>query len=62
MTAVVSGLTYTIQTSSDLATWTDTPVSRASLTPGEPHTFTDPTDLSSANPTKRFLRIRVSAP
>jgi hypothetical protein len=51
---VITGLTYTIQSSSDLILWTDTDITD-DLTPDTPFTHTHPT----TNP-KRFLRLKVS--
>jgi hypothetical protein len=54
----VSGLTYIIEASPDLSDWSDTSDITDLLTPGTPHTHTD----SVANPTRRFLRLRVVQP
>jgi len=59
---VVSGLIYTVQSSSDLTEWTDTLIPAASLSVGEPFTFIDSVDISTSNPPQRFLRLDVSAP
>lgn len=56
--AVLSGLTYLIQSSPDLATWTDTNIT-TQLQLGVPFTYTDPTPVDPTTP-KRFLRLRVS--
>jgi hypothetical protein len=53
----VTGLTYTVQASNDLITWTDTVLT--GLTPGTPYTHTDGTTLGGGAP-KRFLRLKVS--
>jgi hypothetical protein len=59
---VISGIDYTVQSSSDLAEWTDTLIPATSLTSGEPFTFIDTVDIPTGNPAPRFLRLRVTAP
>lgn len=57
-------LTYTIEASGDLGAQSWSPIwqsSGAANTPG-PVTVTDPVDIGSANPPRRFLRLRVSSP
>lgn len=58
--AVVNGLNYIIEASSDLTNWTETHDITASLTAGQPHTFTDPEPISDN--LRRFLRLRISQP
>jgi chitodextrinase len=52
------GLSYTVQSSTDLVTWTDL----QTIPPGYPKTFTftDSAVISSAP--RRFLRVRITAP
>ena len=54
---IVSGLTYMIEASDDLASWTSTDIT-PSLTSGMTHTHTDSVDLTAG--TKRFLRLKVT--
>lgn len=57
-------LTYTIEASGDLTAQSWSPLwqsSGAANTPG-PVTVADPVDIESANPPRRFLRLRVSSP
>jgi Zn-dependent metalloprotease/methionine-rich copper-binding protein CopC len=54
----VSGLTYIIEASPDLSDWSDVSDITALLTAGQAHTHTD----SVANPTRRFLRLKVTQP
>lgn len=51
----LAGLRFTVQSSSDLVTWTDHLLT--GLTLGQPYTFTDQPPDSG---TKRFLRLKVS--
>jgi hypothetical protein len=53
----VQGLTYIVQASDDLATWTDTTLT--GLTPGTPYTHTDSVTLTTGS--KRFLRLKVTS-
>ena len=55
-----SDVSYIIQSSSNLTSWTDTILSPAALSPGQPFTFTDPTPVSENQ--RRFLRLKVTAP
>jgi uncharacterized repeat protein (TIGR02543 family) len=55
-----SGITYTIEASSDLSDWSET-TDLTSLTVGTPYTHTDSTALGGTT-TKRFLRLKVSQP
>jgi hypothetical protein len=50
----VAGLSYIIEASNDLSSWSDTDVT-AYLTAGQPFTYTDDTTVT----TRRFLRLRV---
>ena len=52
---VVAGLTYAVQTSPDLATWTTTPL--AGLSAGAPFTWTDTATIASGQ--RRYVRLRV---
>ncbi len=53
----VNGLVYTIQSSTDLSTWTNETVVN-SLTSGQAYTYTDATALPSTG--GRFLRLQIS--
>jgi Domain of unknown function (DUF4082)/Malectin domain/Fibronectin type III domain len=53
-----SDLTYVVQGSSDLATWADLATNPGSVSTTTPVVFTD----SVSNPSRRFLRLRVTAP
>ena len=55
-----TGITYTIEASSDLSDWSDVSDITGLLTPGQPYIHTDSTDLGTGTP-RRFLRLRVSA-
>lgn len=55
---VLTDLTYIVQTSSDLVSWTDLVIT-GSLILNQPFTFTDTVDISAASPDRRFLRLRV---
>jgi len=55
--AETAGLHYIVEKSSDLSDWSDTSDITASLTPGQPFTFTDSADLATTP--RRFLRLRV---
>jgi hypothetical protein len=57
---VIAGLTYKIQTSPNLATWSDT--TPGGLAPGVSHTWTDSVVISSAPPGRRFVRLAVTSP
>ncbi len=55
-----SDVTYAVEGSSDLSAW-----SAISYTPvfaGQMQTVTDAVDLATANPARRFLRLRVTSP
>jgi hypothetical protein len=54
-----SDVTYTVEASSDLVTWTD--LAMPTLTVGQSATVTDDTALSGTV-TKRFLRLKVTIP
>jgi len=54
---VVSGLNYTIQTSSDLSVWSTVSV-LSGLTAGTQHTWTD--TVLMTGPLRRYVRLRVS--
>lgn len=56
---VVTCLAYTIQTSSDLVTWTGHPIPSGSLTSGLPHTFVDSVPVGQGNSSKRFARLVI---
>jgi hypothetical protein len=53
-------LTYTVEASSNLVTWT-TLASNPGIV-GQSVTVTDTVDLPTANPPRRFLRLRVAVP
>ena len=53
-----AALTYTVQGSDDLATWTDLWTSTGSANVTGPVTVSDPEALSAS--ARRFLRLRVS--
>jgi hypothetical protein len=55
---VVSGLTYKVQTSSDLSNWSDTTL--GGLTAGAQFLWTDSAAISPAPPGRRFVRLHVS--
>ena len=57
---VRSELTYTVEASSDLVTWTTIATNPGTL--GQTVTVIDTVVLSTANPPRRFLRLRVIAP
>jgi hypothetical protein len=55
-----SELTYAVEASSDLITWTTIATNPGVV--GQSVTVTDTVDLPSAVPARRFLRLRVNAP
>jgi predicted component of type VI protein secretion system len=57
---VITGLTYTVEASSDLSDWSNTTDITALLAVGIAYTHIDSTALSAG--TKRFLRLKVTAP
>jgi VCBS repeat-containing protein len=54
----VAGLTYVVQASSGMVTWSDTTLT--GLTVGTPYTHTDSVSLTGG--AKRFLRLKVTSP
>ncbi len=56
--ATADGLTYTLESSSDLATWTAVPA--RTYTAGTPATVTAEDSLPTTSGSRRFLRVRVS--
>jgi hypothetical protein len=54
--ARIAGLSFAVESSSDLATWSSTPLT--DLQAGQPHTHTDSVPLAGS--TRRFLRLRVT--
>ncbi len=56
---VLTDLTYLIQASDDLVSWTELDIS-SSLTLNQIFTFTDTVDISAAGRERRFLRLRVT--
>jgi len=59
---VVSGISYFVQSSSDLVEWNDVIIPESSLAAGVPYTFTDTLDVPAGILPQRFLRLRVEAP
>jgi hypothetical protein len=55
-----SELTYAVEASSDLITWTTIATNPGVV--GQSVTVTDTVDLATATPARRFLRLRVTAP
>jgi len=55
-----SEVTYTVEASGDLVTWTAIATNPGLV--GQSVTVTDTVDVSTSNPPRRFLRLRVSAP
>jgi hypothetical protein len=55
-----SDVTYAVEASADLAAWTTIATNPGSV--GQSVTVSDTVDVSFANPPRRFLRLRVSAP
>jgi hypothetical protein len=55
-------LTYEIMASSDLVAWTVVSTNPGTVSAVTPVTFTDSVNLSVANPPRRFLRLKVTAP
>jgi hypothetical protein len=55
-----TGVTYSVEAGSDLAAWTA--LTMPALTVGQSTTVTDTQNLSTANPPRRFLRLKVSVP
>ena len=60
--AAATGLSYSIEASTDLATWT--PVPGLTYAPGTPARVTaqDTVALSATGSPRRFLRVRVTQP
>ncbi len=56
----VNNVTYIVEASSDLVTWS--PLATNPGTIGQNVTVTDTVDLPTANPPRRFLRLRVVVP
>lgn len=56
--AIVDGLVYTIQSSSDLLIWENIILPPAELNPGLPYTYIDNVNISDTS--RRFVRLRVS--
>jgi len=57
-----SDLTYVVQGSNDLLTWTDLSTNPGTVSLVTPVTYTDSVNLPTANPPRRFLRLKVSTP
>jgi len=55
-------LTYVVQGSTDLVTWPDLSTNPGSVSLVTPVTFTDSVNLPTANPPRRFLRLKVTSP
>lgn len=53
-------VTYVIQGSDDLSTWTDLATNPGAVSSVSPVTFVDAVDLNVGTPPRRFLRIRVT--
>ena len=58
--ATAPGLTYTVEASSDLATWTQVP--GLVYAPGTPASVTAQDTVAVGGATRRFLRVRVTQP
>ena len=59
---VVSGLSYTVESSMDLNEWSGTLIPAASLQTGVPFSFMDSVDISGSIAPQRYLRLRISIP
>jgi len=55
-----SDLTYVAQGSNDLVTWTDIANNTGTVSLVTPVTYTDSVNLTTVNPPRRFLRLRVT--
>jgi len=56
-----SELTYVVQGSNDLVTWTDLATNPGTVNPVTPVTFTDTVNIPTGNPARRFLRLKVTS-
>lgn len=59
-TRATNDTTYIVQGSSDLSIWTDLTTNPGTF--GQSVTFVDSVDLSTSNPPRRFLRLKVNLP